>query len=90
MAKVIALAIITMAYWPAEVEAGGAGPNNGCRLPKSDSEALVNLDRWVTHNEPPPPSRYPRLGDGSAVPASSLASSLVRFFARNSSIVSSA
>jgi hypothetical protein len=35
--------------------------------------ALVNLDRWVSHNEPPPPSQYPRLADGTAVPASSLA-----------------
>jgi hypothetical protein len=35
--------------------------------------ALVSLDRWVSHNEAPPPSRYPRLADGTAVPASSLA-----------------
>ncbi len=31
-------------------------------------EALVNLDRWVTLGELPPPSRYPRLDDGTAVP----------------------
>ncbi len=30
--------------------------------------ALVNLDRWVTHGEPAPPSRHPRLDDGTAVP----------------------
>ena len=30
--------------------------------------ALVRLDRWVTHNEPPPPSRHPRIDDGTAVP----------------------
>jgi hypothetical protein len=30
--------------------------------------ALLNLDRWVTHGEPPPPSRYPRLDEGTAVP----------------------
>jgi hypothetical protein len=30
--------------------------------------ALVNLDRWVTRGEPAPPSRYPRLDAGTAVP----------------------
>jgi len=30
--------------------------------------ALVNLDRWVTHGEAAPPSRYPRLDDATAVP----------------------
>lgn len=30
--------------------------------------ALVNLDRWVTAGTPPPPSRHPRLDDGTAVP----------------------
>jgi Alpha/beta hydrolase domain len=35
--------------------------------------ALVNLDRWVTHGEPPPASRYPRLDDGTAAPPQSLA-----------------
>jgi hypothetical protein len=29
--------------------------------------ALENLDRWVTGGEPPPPSRHPRLEDGTAV-----------------------
>lgn len=30
--------------------------------------ALVNLDRWVTADVPPPPSVFPRLADGTAVP----------------------
>jgi hypothetical protein len=30
--------------------------------------ALARLDRWVTGQEDPPPSRYPRLADGAAVP----------------------
>ena len=30
--------------------------------------ALVGLDRWVSTNEMPPPSRYPRIDDGTAVP----------------------
>jgi hypothetical protein len=35
--------------------------------------ALVNLDRWVSHGEPAPPSRYPRLDAGTAVPPERLA-----------------
>ena len=34
---------------------------------------LVNLDRWVTEGVEPPPSRHPRLDDGSAVPPEALA-----------------
>jgi hypothetical protein len=30
--------------------------------------ALVRMDRWVTEQEAPPSSRYPRLADGTAVP----------------------
>jgi hypothetical protein len=30
--------------------------------------ALVNLDRWVTAGQAPPPSLHPRLDDGTAVP----------------------
>src|SRR5690606_22039662 len=28
---------------------------------------LVRLDRWIADGEPPPPSRYPRLDDGTLV-----------------------
>jgi hypothetical protein len=31
--------------------------------------ALVNLDRWVSEGVEPPPSRFPRLADGTAIPA---------------------
>jgi Alpha/beta hydrolase domain len=34
---------------------------------------LVNLDRWVTAGVAPPPSRHPRLDDGTAVPPDALA-----------------
>jgi Alpha/beta hydrolase domain len=34
---------------------------------------LVNLDRWVTEGVEPPPSRHPRLADGTAVPPDRLA-----------------
>lgn len=34
---------------------------------------LVNLDRWVTDAVEPPPSRHPRLDDGTAVPPEFLA-----------------
>jgi hypothetical protein len=35
--------------------------------------ALVNLDRWVSEGVEPPASRFPRLADGTAVEAESLA-----------------
>ena len=35
--------------------------------------ALVNLDRWVTSGEVPPPSRHPRMDDGTAVPPEKVA-----------------
>jgi hypothetical protein len=34
--------------------------------------ALVNLDRWVAEGVAPPPSRHPRLADGTAVPPEAL------------------
>ena len=34
---------------------------------------LVNLDRWVMDGVEPPPSRHPRLADGTAVPPDALA-----------------
>jgi hypothetical protein len=37
---------------------------NYCRLLRA---CLVNLDRWVTEGVEPPPSRHPRLDDGTAV-----------------------
>ncbi len=39
---------------------------------------LVNLDRWVTHGVEPPPSRHPRLDDGTAVPPESLEKAFAR------------
>ena len=38
--------------------------------------ALANLDRWATTGEAPPPSRYPRLADATAVPPTGAAASL--------------
>jgi hypothetical protein len=52
-------------------------PSNGCRGQQPFNwidyrpllrAALVNLDRWVSAGALPPPSRYPRLDDGTAVP----------------------
>jgi alpha/beta hydrolase family protein len=39
---------------------------------------LENLDRWVTDGVEPPPSRHPRLDDGTAVPPESLAKTFGR------------
>lgn len=35
--------------------------------------ALHRLDRWVTHNEPPPGNRYPCHADGNIIPAADAA-----------------
>lgn len=35
--------------------------------------ALVRLDQWVTSREAPPPSRHPRINDGTAVPPEQVA-----------------
>ena len=35
--------------------------------------ALHHLDRWVTHNEPPPDNRYPRFADGTLINAADTA-----------------
>jgi hypothetical protein len=35
--------------------------------------ALVNLDRWVTSGQTPPPSGYPRIDNGTAVPPEKVA-----------------
>jgi hypothetical protein len=34
---------------------------------------LVRLDEWISDDTPPPPSKHPRVDDGTAVPAASLA-----------------
>jgi len=39
---------------------------------------LVNLDRWVTEGVPPPPSRHPRVADGTAVDPASLGAAFAR------------
>jgi len=39
---------------------------------------LARLDRWVVEGIEPPPSRHPRLGDGTAVPPERLASVFAR------------
>jgi Alpha/beta hydrolase domain len=45
----------------------GAHPFNMVDYSPLLRAALVNLDRWVTEGVEPPPSAFPRLGDGSAV-----------------------
>ena len=45
------------------------GVVNYCRLLRA---CLVNLDRWVTEGVEPPPSRYPKIADGTALPPEDL------------------
>jgi hypothetical protein len=53
---------------------GGAGPGI-CAQPRSTMRSsqtlralLMDLDAWVTRNEPPPADRLPRVADGTLVP----------------------
>jgi hypothetical protein len=55
-------------------DSGAADDSRGQQRPNSVDyrpllrAALVNLDRWVALGETPPPSRHPRLDNGTAVP----------------------
>jgi Alpha/beta hydrolase domain len=55
-------------------DTGAADDSRGQHKPNSVDyrpllrAALVQLDRWVTMGQPPPPSRHARLDDGTAVP----------------------
>jgi hypothetical protein len=50
----------------------GANPFNAVDYSPLLRAALVNLDRWVSEDEAPPPSAFPRLADGTAVPAAAV------------------
>ncbi|MBI3330183.1 MAG: hypothetical protein HYZ81_26175, partial [Nitrospinae bacterium] len=55
-------------------DTGAADDSRGQQRPNSVDyrpllrAALVNLDRWVTEGQAPPPSLHPRIDDGTAVP----------------------
>jgi hypothetical protein len=55
-------------YNPTEGARGAHGFNTVDYSPLLRA-ALVNLDRWVTAGQEPPPSAFPRLADGTAKPA---------------------
>lgn len=60
-------------------DAGAADDSRGQQKPNSVDyrpllrAALVNLDRWVTEGQAPPPSMHPRIDDGTAVPPAQMA-----------------
>ena len=56
----------------------GQLPFNSVRYSPLLRAALVNMDRWVSTGEPPPPSKHPRLADGTAVESASLLESFAR------------
>ena len=65
--------------WPPTDESeSGEGVNRSRNLRNAVDYApllracLVNLDLWVSQGVEPPPSSYPRVGDGTAVPPSAL------------------
>jgi hypothetical protein len=45
------------------------GVMNYCRLLRA---CLINMDRWVTEGVEPPPSRHPKIADGTALPPEEL------------------
>jgi hypothetical protein len=56
---------------------GGGGEEGGARMQNSANlvdytpllrAALMNLDKWVSEGVEPPPSKHPRLADGTLVP----------------------
>src|SRR5580693_3644335 len=61
ISKRLALRVVTTSAKPTR---GHLRPKNYRPLLRA---ALVRLGRWVSAEEPPPPSRYPRLSDGTAV-----------------------
>src|SRR6185295_14563182 len=46
----------------------GANPLNAVNYAPLTRAALVNLDRWVSEGIEPPPSAFPRIADGTAIP----------------------
>jgi hypothetical protein len=69
-------------HLPGAIPPPDADPNTGGRGLKPFNvvdyapllrAALVNLDRWVSGGVEPPPSAFPRLADGTAVPAEATA-----------------
>jgi len=66
---------------PPDTVAGGDGarpryPRNTVDYRPLLRAALVNLDAWVSEGAEPPPSRHPRLGDGTAVTRADVLASL--------------
>jgi hypothetical protein len=50
------------------IGARGANPFNVVDGSTTERACLINLDRWVSAGVEPPPSAFPRLADGTAVP----------------------
>ena len=53
---------------PRAATSGQLAPNPNMWAPFADS-LLVAMHRWIAHEIPPPPSRYPRIDDGTLVPS---------------------
>ena len=60
------------------VVANGETPNNPFDLRIAMRALLVGMERWVRDGAAPPPSRYPRLSDGTLVRAADVAFPAIR------------
>jgi hypothetical protein len=59
--------VVPLVHLSGSEGAMGANPLNAVTYAPLTRAALVNLDRWVSEGIEPPPSAFPRIGDGTAI-----------------------
>ncbi|MGE3273277.1 MAG: alpha/beta hydrolase domain-containing protein [Chloroflexota bacterium] len=61
------LGVVPLVYVSGSELARGANPLNAVDYSPLTRAVLMNLDRWVAEGVEPPPSAFPRFGDGTAI-----------------------